>query len=164
MFDENFREVEMGATFYLTTRNAETGEIEDHCSTKNTILVGAYQYMAGFAQAKPVDASEISIGEGSSEPNENQSGLEDHLATKGGTFSRDLTNPLKWYYEVYFSSSEANGTGTANIREVGAKWISGPYLNRALLRDVDGITPRTITKTSSQVLTIRMEFEIRRAV
>ena len=103
-------------------------------------------------------------GEGAIEPNQNQSGLESFIAGKGGTFSRDLTNPLKWYYEVYFSSDEANGpSGTAYIREVAAKWPSGPYLNRALFRDVDGITPRTITKTSSQVLTVRMEFEIRRS-
>ena len=163
MFNDGFREVKMGATFHVTTRNAETGEIEDYCSTKNTILVGAYQYMASGAQGLPVNAGDIYIGEGGTEPNENQTGLESLLAGKPGAFSRDLVNPLKWYWEVYFSSGEANGTGIANIREVGAKWPTGPFLNRALFRDSDGITPRTITKTSSQVLTVRMEFEIKRS-
>jgi hypothetical protein len=164
MFSENFRQVKMGAIFHVTTSDEITGEVAETCSTKNIILDVAYEFLAGSA-ARPIDADIIHVGSSSVEPTASQTGLLEQITAAPGTFTRDLVNPLKWYYDVYFSSDQANGpSGTSSeIREVGASWFNGVFLNRALLRDQD-MTPRTITKSPSQVLTIRMEFEIQRAV
>ena len=65
-------------------------------------------------------------------------------------------DPNSWTYTGYWPSDKGNG----NLAEVGLTGFQMGYLNRALFRDLDGITPVVIPKTTAFILRVTAQMKL----
>jgi len=162
----------MGVSCYWDVEliDAATGLVKQHVPWhKNCMLdAGLNLMVAGNWSWGQYSPEYIAVGSGNSTPVSTQTGLDVQIVRKvrrnDGEFYTSYVadaNPItaSMLRGTQFTTGEANGT----IREMGIVTAStgGTFLNRDLLRDVDG-NPIEIVKTSADLLNIKVKYVIGR--
>ena len=150
--------VQLGGRFKLQAVQKDTGETRDLTNWfDNLVLDSGLARMATGAWI-----SGISVGSGSSEPLEGQTGLDSFIART--TTVRDWSDgrnvsEAPYYYWSRATYRFAPGQAAGNLSEIGAGWGDNDLWNRTLIKDLNGENT-TITVFPSEYLDVSFELRI----